>query len=185
MYSSFFLIRDNSPSNSRFTSSLVSELDRVFRDLDLLQRRISSVRAALSRRCSFPGGPVFSSIPVAVLVPPDDSPTAVVSSSSRDPLLPGGSICAGDLVRILNPRSFQQSQSVASYSQGHFIYIRTPNGFEVHRYEKIFFSSNSHSFLFNIYHRRGPRCPSGCCSSCSIYGSGSESSGSSSSHFIW
>jgi len=131
-------MRDSSSSiHSRSTSSLVSELDLAFRDLDILHSRIRSVRAALAhRRRSSSAGVSSHSLPVAILVPNDDPPQAIVVSPPREPLFTGGIICYSDSVRILNPRPFQQDTGVASHSRGHFIYVRTPNGSEVHRYEK-------------------------------------------------
>ena len=131
-------MRDSSSSiHSRSTSSLVSELDLAFRDLDILHSRIRSVRAALAhRRRSSSAGVSSHSLPVAILVPNDDPPQAIVVSPPREPLLTGGIICYGDSVRILNPRPFQQDKGVASHSRGRFIYVRTPSGSEIHRYEK-------------------------------------------------
>ena len=130
-------MRDSSSSiHSRSTSSLVSELDLAFRDLDILLSRIRSVRAALAHRRSSSAGVSSHSLPVAILVPNDDPPQAIVVSPPREPLLAGGLICHGDSVLFFNPRPFQQDTGVASHSRGRFIYVHTPNGSEIHRYEK-------------------------------------------------
>lgn len=72
---------------------------------------------------------------LASLPPISASPSRRVPSSTRHPLLPGGSFCLGDRVRILNPRPHQQNSGVIESARNDYVYVRTPNGSLVHRFE--------------------------------------------------
>ena len=118
------------------TSSLLRELSQALSDLDLVHERIRTVRHSLSRRSRRSSSPPLSVVSFDPPAPPPPAQPPVATLVSDPPLLPGGSIQAGDHVLITHPRPGQQSVGVARFARGQFIYVLTSNDALLRRYKK-------------------------------------------------
>ena len=127
---------DQSSTSSHSTSSLLSDLQQALTELSLASARVTTLSEAVTQRTArssrlprlglrhAPAPPTVVAVPVASLVP-----------TSREPLLPGGRICRGDLVRVTNPGLNQPRTGVASYARNRFIYLDGADGSPLHRFE--------------------------------------------------
>ena len=121
------VVSSSSPSSCR--TSLLAELQEASHALSLALSEAQRAQLEIDRLSSRLADLSF--------------PSSVDSSSSlaspppvSRPLLPGGSLCVNDWVRIRYPRPHQPAEGRVESARGSYIYVRASNGSLVHRFEK-------------------------------------------------
>ena len=124
----FFFMCSSSSSHS--TTDIISQLNEALEALELASSRVQDLSTELARRSRLPPSSPPSPRPLRTLSPsPPRTPPP--------PLIPGGTICAGDFVEILNPSHNQPRYGEARYACDRFIYVydyrtrRTLHRFEI------------------------------------------------------
>ena len=119
-----------SSSSSHSTTGIISQLNEALEALELASSRVQALSAELARRERRPSSSPPSTRPLCTLSPSH-------TRTSSPPLIPGGVICAGDFVEILNPSRNQPRFGEARYARDRFIYVydsrtrRTLHRFEI------------------------------------------------------